>query len=214
MTLDGLGRVSRLLARLYDIDDDLDVTRFVRCDDDARSAADPDGQRREVLLVRDGPDGAEVALYLQRDVIDRLAHGDFDAWCLVLEGISHLHYVAHRAAREVPVRQLELELQADVDKYATSLLAGFGVGLIRERSELLRRHLFDDVAFIDDAGSEQGERYRTAHREAARYTASLERRFLSDGRRDGTDGIREMVRELRRFYRAGLEEKLRRTRDD
>ena len=122
--------------------------------------------------------------------------------------MSHLVYVAHRAAREVPVRQLELELQADVDKYATSLLAGFGAGLIRERSELLRRRLFDEVSFIDDAESEVGQRYRTAHREAARYAASLERRFLSNGR-EASKGVREMVRELRRFYRADLEQKLR-----
>jgi hypothetical protein len=107
-----------------------------------------------------------------------------------------------RASNDTPVTQLELELQAEVDKYATGLLAGNGVGLIAGRSRALRQRLFTEARFLDDAGTEEGDRYRLATRLAARYTASLEARFIERG------DLEAFARELRRFYRLGPREKI------
>jgi hypothetical protein len=116
------------------------------------------------------------------------------------------------------VSQLELELQAEVDKYASAVLQpegallgqegleGNGIHAVRARSRAVRHRLFTGVRFLDGAQSARGERYRMAHRLAARYAASLEERHLESG------DVRSFLRELRRFYRHGLQQKLEATR--
>ena len=66
----------------------------------------------------------------------------------------------------------------------------------------LRRRLFGDVIYADDLDADERERYRTANREAGRYVAALERRYLA---REQTVGL---LAELRRFYRMDLPDKL------
>ena len=58
------------------------------------------------------------------------------------------------------------------------------------------------IRFLDDAETEAGERYRVAHRLAARYVALLEERFVETGE------LSAMLLELRRFYRRGLRGKV------
>ena len=72
----------------------------------------------------------------------------------------------------------------------------------RCQSRAIRDRLFGAVRFLDDASSEEGERYRLAHRHAARYAESLEARFVDVG------DLPALVRELRLFYRLGLGGKL------
>jgi hypothetical protein len=139
-------------------------------------------------------------------VIDRLqvADPDFPAVCLATEGVSHFLYLSFRADNDEQVSQLELELQAEVDKYAAGLLAGNGVGAIRARSRALRERLFYRARFLDPPETAEGQRYRLAHRAAARYAAALEARYVDRGRID------ELWAELRRFYRMGMRQKLER----
>ena len=42
--------------------------------------------------------------------------------CQLIEGVSHFVYVADRARRKLPATQLELELQAEIDKYVLLVL--------------------------------------------------------------------------------------------
>jgi hypothetical protein len=108
------------------------------------------------------------------------------------------------------VSELELELQAEVDKWALGVLAGrpmhplegFGVGLVRERSLLMRRRLFGGAVLRDEPGSERGQRYERAIRLAHRYTEGLERSHVRRGNLEG------LVGELRSFYRLVGEQKL------
>jgi hypothetical protein len=65
--------------------------------------------------------------------------------------------------------------------------------------------LFDRVSFDARLEHDQFERYRTAHRCAARYCRQLERRFVDRG----VARIEAMVRELRGFYRLRHAAKLR-----
>lgn len=207
-----LRRIQRVLARAYDLHVLPDVEQFV-CSAEILRAAAGDGvaHRGEVLLVMQDEDGIHVGLYLDPDVLDRLTHAspDFRALCLATEGVSHFVYLSFRADNDEQVTQLELELQAEVDKYATGLfdahaLAGNGVGAIRARSRALREKLFLNARFIDPAGTPEGERYRIAHRAAARYAAALEARFVDRGR------LTDLWTELRRFYRLGGRQKLER----
>jgi hypothetical protein len=188
--------VQQGLERLYQLDRVVDVDAFVR---------PAEKGERETLFVREGEDGTvEMALRIpalgQRDV-DVEQGADLDPLCQIIEGVSHFVYLAHRAHEGRESTQLELELQAEVDKYV--VLAG-AVGDLDERtSSRLRQRLYEAVSFEHPEDTELGERYRIANTLAARFVFSLERRFLAAQR------FAEMRGELRRFYRMGQEEKLR-----
>ena len=114
-------------------------------------------------------DAAALANLERHDPAARLDDCNFTDFCLAVEGVSHFVYVALAAARERPVSQLELELQAEVDKFVCcALMLGGSPGL--------RRRLFGDVAYADDLSADERERYRTANLHAGRYAAALERR--------------------------------------
>lgn len=211
-----LARIQRLLAELNDVSSAPDVGAFVCGRDLLAEVTDEEAAGRgEVLLVMEDEEGVHVGLYLDPDVLESLAaeQVDFGAIQLATEGVSHFLYLSFRADNDERVSQLELELQAEVDKYAAGLLdeglgalAGNGVGLIRARSRALRESLFERARFIDAPDTQEGERYRIAHRAAARYAARLEARYVDQGRLD------ELTVELRRFYRMGARQKLEHTR--
>ncbi|HEY0254573.1 MAG TPA: hypothetical protein VGC41_23765, partial [Kofleriaceae bacterium] len=93
--------------------------------------------------------------------------------------------------------QLELELQAEVDKYVTCLLVTDAT-----RSREWRERLFGDALYEPDLDADERDRYRAANDNAYRYTTWLEGEFVTRRR------IPEMLGELRTFYRKGLSEKL------
>lgn len=202
-----LREIQRTLSELYDLHEAPDVEQFV-CGEEVLRAVVGDGAaaRGEVLLVFEEDDHLHLGLYLHPDVLAQIAgrSPDFRALCLATEGVSHFLYLSFRAGNEEQVSQLELELQAEVDKYAAGLLAGNGAGLVATRSRALRQRLFDRARFLDPPDTPEGERYRVAHRAAARYAAALEKRYIEPGR------IGELCAELRRFYRLGAREKLER----
>lgn len=200
-----LAGLQRTLASVYRLDLAHDVDDFVR----VLSPDDPEAARGEVVLVADTDEGAEIAVLLDPRVFASLAGlasndgtvSRFQAWCMALEGVSHFTMLVHRAARDQPVSQLELELQADVDKFVVGVVqqcAHRAPGEADGRSRALRRALYDRVSFRDPPDSVRGRRYRTAHRLAARYAAGLERRYVRHGR------LRALVDEVRGFYRADL----------
>jgi hypothetical protein len=226
-----LSDIQDALCRLYDLRVSCDVGDFV-CDADAvhRAAGATAHARGEVLVVVEDDDGLTVGLYVDPEALSHLESEDGDAWlddgrrwaaCLATEGVSHFVYLVFRADNDTQVSELELELQAEIDKYASAVLepsgvessrdgdllgeqglVGNGILQIRARSRAVRERLFAGVRFLDGPESARGERYRVAHRIAARYAASLERRHLEQG------DIPAFLRELRRFYRHGLREKL------
>jgi hypothetical protein len=184
------------LERLYQLEPTVDVGAFV-------SAAE-EGER-EALMVRMADDGAiEMSLRLPplgKGEFDLLGGRDLDPLCQIIEGVSHFVYLSARAREDRGTTQLELELQAEVDKYVVLVAA---LGPVDEpKSVRLRERLYDDVSFCEDEGNEFGDRYRMANQVAARFVRRLERSYLRDGR------VRELRRELRRFYRLGQEDKLR-----
>ncbi len=217
-----LGDIQDALCRLYDLSVSCDVRDFV-CDAEAvRVTTGDEHERGEVLVVVEDDDDVTIGLYVDPEALSHLEETD-DAWlddgkrwaaCLATEGVSHFLYLVFRADNDMSVSQLELELQAEVDKYASAVLQldggplgeraleGNGIHAARARSRAVRQRLFTGVRFLDGPESARGERYRMAHRLAARYAARLEERHLETG------DVRSFLRELRRFYRHGLREKL------
>ena len=159
-------------------------------------------------------DGLSLGLYLDEGVLRRASGADPhhprpqltrrsrlpDVACAA-EGVSHFVYLATRAGAGRPVSLLEMEVQAEVDKFALLLLHLWRRGL-RRLSGALRRRLFERVGYRAGLGEEARERYRTANRLGAGYARWLEGRFVDGADADG------LFRELRASYRLGGGEKL------
>lgn len=108
-------------------------------------------------------------------------------------------YVVWNAAAERQVSALELELQAEVDKWVTCLLTVDGDADAVAR---LHQRLFRDFDYEPDLDPDERDRYRVANANASRYSASLGARYVARGK------IADMLAELRRFYRLSLAGKL------
>ncbi len=182
-------RVQSSIERAYEIDRVADVRDFLR---GARAG------KREALLVREAADGA---VEMMLEVPELGARGDLDGVCQIIEGVSHFVYGATRASQGRAATALELEMQAEVDKYV--VLAGHIEQLDVARSEQLREQLYERVRFTHEEHTELGERYRVANRVASRFVRRVEARYVRE-RRFG-----ELRRELNAFYRSGLQDKLR-----
>jgi hypothetical protein len=213
MVLQGL---QSLLKRLYDVDLGYDVTDFLVTDRRAFEGAAPVDDRRapeEALMLAETPDGAGMSLYIHPEVLSRLEASDpmgalteenLADFCTALEGVSHFVYSAWRLGGDAPVSLLELETQAEVDKYAATVF------LVADQQgggypSHVHPRLFDRVNFDARLEPLEYERYRTANRCAANFCRRLEKRFVGRG---GAQ-VEAMVRELRKFYRLGHTAKLR-----
>jgi len=161
------------------------------------------------LLVQDGED-LHVALYLDAHVLETLRdkephtclHSDnLNAFLQVLEGVSHFIYLTWNAAYDKPVSLLELELQAEVDKYITSAVYSGRRGVSGSGS--VRRMLFANPAYRAELDRVEHARYRRANDFANAYCQRLEQSYRHD-----FCGPR-MFNELRRFYRLPQAGKLR-----
>jgi hypothetical protein len=211
--LDGLQRV---LARINDVPVLEPVTAFhlaerTRCAAllGRPLAADEDEQ----VLLRD--DGREIALsvYIDASVMQRLAIDDpltrlgewnFADYCTAMEGVSHFQYLLWCIQCGRQLSLLELELQAEVDKYAVAICLLRRQGRRDLRTRLWRR-LFDQVGYVTGLSRELRQRYEEANHHAARFCLQLERRYLH-ARRDRPEA---WLRALRSFYRSAHHQKLR-----
>jgi len=211
-----LRQLQGMLAGLYDAPAEQDVHDYLITD--ATHAAALQGlagppATDEQLLVAEDEEGIGLSLYLDRAVLERLlarcplrelSEDNLADYCTALEGVSHFHYLVWNAAHARPVSLLDLELQAEVDKYASALRLLLAQRGGKFPSELFER-LFDRASFMPTLAPEQRARYEEAHRYAARFCRRLEERFLR--RRQARP--EELVAQLRAFYRLGRHAKLR-----
>lgn len=185
-----LVRLQRQLEAIYELDPTPDIAPFVRVD-----AAD----RREQLLVQQSEDTVDIVVLLPRASVDALLSRGvplaLDAYLGAIEGISHFIHLADRARMEQPTTLLELELQAEVDKFA--ILAGQAENQNSIELVSLHRRLYEQVSFLHESGTENGQRYRLANDLAARLWSQLIRK--GPGTHRGT---------LKRFYRANQADKI------
>lgn len=195
------------IAELYDLELDLDVSDFVCSAEVAREIVGDEILRGELLLVSEEADEVAISLYVDELAVLELGGADgwaspprFPSFCLAAEGVSHFVYLVYRALHREPVSQFELELQAEVDKYALAVLSA-----AREErfwvSRRVRYGLFVRAHFLDEAGSDEGSRYRRASALGARYAARLENHLRRDD-------AKAFAADLRRFYRLGASAKV------
>jgi hypothetical protein len=183
-----LVRVQRRIEAIYELEPTPAIAPFVRVDGE---------DAREQLLVRQSSDGVDLVVLLPKSsavaFLAQDADAELDAYLGAIEGISHFVHLADRARTELSTTLLELELQAEVDKFAILAEARDGEALAH-----LHRRLYEDVRFLHASQTERGQRYRLANDLAARLWSRLLEREAQAGRRDM----------LKRFYRASQAEKI------
>ena len=210
-----LQRMQALLARLYDAQVAHPPDEFLISDRQELAdliGADAQHCSDEQVFIVETREGVRIGLFIDADVLARLAEHDplealdesnLQDFCTALEGVSHFHYLMWSLVRGRDVSLLELELQAEVDKYASALTL-----LTRQREgeypRSLHARLFDRVGYLPNLSEEARQRYEAANRHAARYCRELDAKFL----RPRACRPEAWLAELRRFFRCGHQQKL------
>jgi hypothetical protein len=206
-----IANLQKYLTDIYQADPGFEVTDFLITDPQLAKllgyGALVPNTDESVLLSQD-EDGLALSLYLDEEMLARLTRDNpmdglrtdqLDDLCKVIEGISHFNYIVWRAQQDKVVTLLELEMQAEVDKFVGTLL----IALEQEDHDFARQlhgWLFDRVSFNPDLDADQLERYRAANDFAARFCHGLRERL----KRDSLKGMHE----LRHFYRLSQAEKI------
>ncbi len=192
------------LETRYDLDLGHQVSDFIFSDPEiAANLRGPGGRSAcEQVLVCEEAGTLSISVFLDAGVLARLQRRDplvavdddaLDALGLIIEGVSHFVCLVWHAQHGRSCTQLELELQAEIDKFTLMH------DLLREQRGRvpadLRQRLFERVSFPADLPVEEHHRYRDANTWAARFCATLQHRF-SD-RLDHPDAKSL----LRRFFR-------------
>ena len=216
MSADTLASLQSALAEIYDLRAIPAVGEFLLTDRTHLRRWSEARVSDEQLIVAEEGDTVSLALFIDDAVLARLAQRDpFAAldqdniadYLTVAEGVSHFVYVAWNAGHDKPVTLLELELQAEVDKYVLGawLLRAQGAGRFpRELHRVLFEHARVDVL----AAGGRANLYRKASSYAARFCRHVASSLAASTRQRGRGATRELLAELRRFYRWGNARKL------
>ncbi|MCC7462986.1 MAG: hypothetical protein IT480_11060 [Gammaproteobacteria bacterium] len=201
-----------LLAGIYDVPLPLDVADFLLTERSQLPPALRAVASDEQVVVVEEADAAAIGVYVDAAVLERLRAADplralhggnlADYWT-ALEGVSHFLYLAWHGRHDRGVSLLELELQAEIDKYVSS------VWLLRAQDPgrfpaEVHRLLFERTRIDARLAGEQRALYAEASRHAARFCRRLGH-ALHPAR---CASARLVLAELRRFYRYSREAKL------
>jgi hypothetical protein len=205
-----LKRLQDLIGGIYDVSIAHDVYDFLVTDRrHLPAAARTSSVTDEELIVSQPAEGTSgelaMSLYLDPQLLERLGradpmeslhHGNVADYWTALEGVSHFLYLAWNAGHDKPVSLLELEMQAEVDKYVASYWLMRQQFPDRFPAELLRL-LFERTRIDPRLAAGREAMYRNASRYAEKFCRRLERSLR--GARGRSQG--EVLAELRRFYR-------------
>lgn len=195
-----LRQLYRGLEALYQTDTGVDPESLV-----VRRPASEHGAR-EQLLVRETDEGElEVALLLDEQLVQRFEARAEQAFAdehlgdalPVMEGMSHLVYLAEAARRGRPVSGLELETQAEVDKLGLCLLQRWP-DADRSFDRLVDRLYYRFE--LHPMSDELAQRYHAANRVALGFSRRL-RPHVAEGR------LSALRRALREFWGASMQDK-------
>jgi hypothetical protein len=195
------------IETLYRIDGSLSVADY-RIDGrtlEVLLGKDPK-EHREMLVVHHDGEYTNLSLYISDEVLIRARTfldrrpgpeetGDLDAFCAATEGVSHFVYFTFCGEQlDRPVSQIELELQAEIDKFlVVRLFAPVGADLIPR--------LFEQIRLLDRLTLPEQERYVVANRAGRRYARWLDRE-IAHGR------AAMALEDARMLYRKPLAAKL------
>jgi hypothetical protein len=204
-----IGQVQDHLQAIYGIESELRASDFLVGLEVARRLGYT-GRAPEELLVAEADGDLELALYVSSEVMARLGaleqeppehmlDAALESYCQLAEGVSHFLYLTHSARQGRRVSLLELEVQAEIDKFATCVLLCWRRGILWAR-ELVRR-LFEWISLRPGLSAQERWRYAQANRLSRRYCQRL-LGLVREGR------LEPLLAELRYSYRLGAQAKL------
>lgn len=167
---------------------------------------------KELFLVNPNPqnDTVEVALFFDSSLkqnlctnnpLNGLDHDNISDFCTLIEGVSHFVYYLHKASLDCEITQLELELQAEIDKFL--LLALLTTGNENIGTLQILDLLFDGYGLNEGMTEDQIIRYKTASFLARKFCFELSQQIKKNT-------VNEAIKEARLFYVLSQEEKIRR----
>lgn len=205
-----IDRIQDHLEAIYGTRCGMRAKAFVLDEETARRLSES-GRAPEELWVCDEGEEMSLGLYFAPGLLERLSRYEglempprlLEEYCQLAEGVSHFVYLVLAASRERRVSLLELEAQAEVDKFASCLLQRWRKSDRRwpEWAEELHRKLFRNVSFRAGLSGPERDRYREANRLSGNYC----RRLLRFAR---ARSLERLLSELRYSYRLGAAAKL------
>ena len=169
------------MALVDAVQDHLEAIYAVRCpvrargfllDAEAAQALGADASGAEALLVHEADGALELGLYLSEDVLLEAPRGGLGPFCQLAEGVSHFLYLTRAAELARPVSLLELEAQAEVDKFALLLLRAWSAGRGRWAT-VLHSCLFEETRLRPGLSAVEERRYGEANRLARAFCGRL-----------------------------------------
>lgn len=165
---------------------------------------DADAESSQCLYMGVYIDKRVIAQLRLHDPLQQLSDVNLAEFCTAVEGISHFNYLSWCVAHARQASMLELELQAEVDKYAAATCL-----LMRQAQSFqrgLHQRLFAQVSFLPALERGVRERYDEANRGAARFCRRNDERYLNCR----LPKPERWFGALRELFRCGHHEKLRR----
>jgi hypothetical protein len=207
-----LRELQTLLTGIYDLRLPLDVADFLLTDREQLPAALRAQPADEQVVVIEEADAIAIGVYVDAAVLERLRRanplqalhgGNLADYWTVLEGVSHFLYLAWHGGHDRGVSLLELELQAEIDKYVSSVWLLRAQDPERFPAEV-HRLLFERSRIDRRLACGRWELYCEANRHAARFC----RRIAQTLHPARCAAAPQVLAELRRFYRYSREAKL------
>ena len=164
-----LKEIQNNLQRLYQLEVDQNVEDFLTGEGDTG---------KETLWIRNNGKELQIALFIDPAILQKLKRQNpfrqingknLNAFLIAVEGVSHFVYFLKKAVAKKPVTRLEMELQAEVDKYLLCVFLFFQQeGKV---PSFLFAALFENIRLASDL-------YQEANRLASKFCARLDRDYL------------------------------------
>lgn len=213
MSVAHLTAVQRALEQQNGLPELAQVGDFLIDEDQRQTLPGCDLAAFEQVFVDDHPDEPGMAVFIAPDILTRLGDtaarvslGDppaLDEYCVAAEGVSHFLYLTQCASENRPVTLLELELQAEVDKFV-HLSEKLALGPGSTEQHVLLEVLFERYELRAHVDATEAERYRNASKVAAKFC----HRLLTLARKAESNQV--MLEKAREFFRQTLQGKVRR----
>lgn len=184
-----LKEIQKHLQKLYQLHIPYNIEKYILKKRKGGSIEIGDRCHREVFLIHQKENQLEIGLYIEANILtllkkqnpfQQLTQANLDSFFVAIEGVSHFIYFLSRAQNNQELTQLEMELQAEIDKY---LLATFVFEYQhKNQPHFLLQYLFENYGLPEDLNVEERLRYQEANRFALKFCAQLETNYLKHKR--------------------------------
>lgn len=190
------------LQQIYEIYTDEKISDYINSSSLLTKEYCAQSNINETVLLLERDDCIDISVIFNEHIIELLEHNklskfNLESFCYLLEGISHFLYLVHNCHHDKKVTMIEMELQAEIDKFIYLSMLNHSM----DKNDL-HALLFSDITYVSSLSTECKQRYETANFYAAKYTHYILRNFHASNINSS------LKKELRRFYRMTLQDKM------